>query len=89
MQLTTYANAHRERFFGSLKSECLNQLILFGEKATRNVVRRYLEHYHLDRSHQGLGNELIVPIKHPPDMDAKIETIERLGGLLRSYRRAA
>jgi putative transposase len=36
-------NAHLERFFGSLKSECLNQLILFGEKATRKAVREYLE----------------------------------------------
>ena len=82
-------NAHLERFFGSLKSECLDQLILFGEKALRNAVRQYLEHYHIDRPHQGLGNELIVPMEHPPDMDSEIETTERLGGLLRSYRRAA
>jgi putative transposase len=37
-------NAHLERFFGSLKSECLDPLILFGEKALRNAVRQYLEH---------------------------------------------
>jgi hypothetical protein len=36
-----------------------------------------------------LGNELIVPMDRPPDIDAEIETTERLGGLLRSYRRAA
>ena len=82
-------NAHLERFFGSLKSECLHRLILFGETATRNAVTQYLAHYHVDRCHQGLGNELIVPIEHPPDISAKIETTERLGGLLRSYRRAA
>jgi hypothetical protein len=67
----------------------INQLLLFGEKATRKAVRQYLEHYHLARPHHGLGNELIVPMEHPPDMDAKIETTERLGGLLRSYQRAA
>ena len=82
-------NAHLERFFGSLKSECLHRLILFGETATRNAVTQYLAHYHADRCHQGLGNELIVPLEHPPDTSAKIETTERLGGLLRSYRRAA
>ena len=59
-------NAHLERFFGSLKSECVNQLILFGENATRNAVRQFLIHYHTDRCHQGLGNELIVPMEHPP-----------------------
>ena len=82
-------NAHLERFFGSLKSECLHKLILFGETATRKAVRSFLEHYHTERNHQGLGNELIVPMDRPPDLDAEIETTERLGGLLRSYRRAA
>ncbi len=82
-------NAHLERFFGSLKSECLHKLILFGETATRKAVRAFLVHYHTERNHQGLNNELIVPIERPPDIDAEIETTERLGGLLRSYKRAA
>ena len=82
-------NAHLERFFGSLKSECLYKLILFGENATRRAVRSYIAHYHTERNHQGLANELIVPMDRPPDMEAEIETTERLGGLLRSYRRAA
>ncbi|TWT81312.1 hypothetical protein CA13_27640 [Planctomycetes bacterium CA13] len=82
-------NANLERFFESLKSECLYKLILFGENATRRAVRGFLVHYHTERNYQGLGNVLIVPIDRPPDMGAKIEPIERLGGLLRSYRRAA
>ena len=82
-------NAHLERFFGSLKSECLDRLILFGEKAMRNAVNQYLEHYHAERPHRGLGNELIVPMEQSPSMDTKVETTERLGGLLRSYHRAA
>jgi transposase InsO family protein len=82
-------NAHLERFFGSLKSECLDRLILFGEKALRNSVNQYLAHYHAERPHQRLGNELIEPLEPPPIVGNKIETTERLGGLLRSYRRAA
>ena len=82
-------NAHLERFFGSLKSECLYKLILFGETATRRAVRSFLVHYHTARNHQGLDNELTMPLDSPPDIDAEIETTERLGGLLRSYRRAA
>jgi putative transposase len=82
-------NWHLERFFGSLKSECLSQLILFGENATRNAVRQYLDHYHKDRCHQGLGNQLIEPLDTLPDTTKDIETTERLGGLLRSYRRVA
>ena len=82
-------NAHLARFFGSLKSECLHRLILFGENATRNALSQYLEHYHSERCHQGLGNNLIVPVERPPDVNAEIEMTERLGGLLRCYRRAA
>ena len=78
-----------ERFFRSLKSECLDRLILFGEKAMCNSVREYLAHYHTERNHQGLDNELIVPLAHAPDVDTEIKTTERLGGLLRTYRRAA
>ena len=82
-------NAHLERFFGSLKHECLHRLVLFGETAMRKAVNQYLEHYHAERCHQGLGNNLIVTMEHPPDANAELETTERLGGLLRSYRRAA
>ncbi|MGI9445857.1 MAG: integrase core domain-containing protein [Rubripirellula sp.] len=82
-------NAHLERFFGSLKSECLYKLILFGENATRKAIRAFLVHYHTERNHQGLDNELIVPMNRPPDMEAAIKTTEHLVGLLRSYRRAA
>jgi putative transposase len=82
-------NAHLERFFGSLKAECFYKLILFGETATRRAVQGLLVHYHTERNHQSLNNELIVPLEQPPNINAEIKTTERLGGLLRSYRRAA
>jgi hypothetical protein len=58
-------------------------MILFGESATRKAIRTYLIHYHTERNHQGLGNKLIVPLEQPPDMDANIETTERLDLLIR------
>jgi hypothetical protein len=39
------------RFFGSLKSECLDRLILFGERSLRNACREYVSHYHGERNH--------------------------------------
>ena len=82
-------NAHSERFFGDLKSECFNRLIFFGERSLRNAVRIYLDHGHCERRHQGLDNKLILPMKHPPDTAKEIISDEKLGGLLRSCRRAA
>jgi putative transposase len=54
-------NAHLERFFGSLKSECLDRLILFGEKAMRNAVGQYLFHYHTDRRKIGVVTVALMP----------------------------
>ena len=56
-------NSHLERFFGSLKSECLHRLILFGENATRRAVRQSLVHYHAERNYQGLQG--LTPAKLP------------------------
>ena len=54
-----------------------------------HAVKQYLIHYHQERNHQGLGNQLVVPLERPPNTDKAIIETERLGGLLRSYRRAA
>ncbi len=44
-------NAYLERFHGSLKSECLERMIFFGETSLRNTVLQFLEHYHAERNH--------------------------------------
>jgi putative transposase len=81
-------NAYAERFVRSIKDECLSRLIPIGETHLRLAVEEYAEHYHLERNHQGLGNRLIdgEPETEPVD---DVACDERLGGLLRSYRRAA
>ena len=53
-------NAYAERFVLSIKSECLNRMVILGERHLRHVVDEYVEHYHLERNHQGLGNRLII-----------------------------
>jgi putative transposase len=54
----------------------------------RTGVREYVVHYHTERNHQGLDGRLL----EPPANDSGTGTIdcrERLGGLLRFYRRQA
>ena len=75
-----------ERFFRSLKSECLDKMLIFGEVHLRHIVSSYIEHYHQERPHQSLDNNIITPL---PQGNGKIECKERLGGLLKFYRRAA
>ena len=83
-------NAIAERWVLSVKSECLDRMILFGEDSLRRALREYGVHFHQERPHQGLGNELIAsePSDNSPTGEIVVAT-ERLGGLLRSYHRAA
>jgi transposase InsO family protein len=78
-----------ERFFRSLKSECLDRMIFFGENSLRTTVREYIGHYHRERNHQGLENKVIDPTEEVGQIAGKIECRERLGGLLRYYHRDA
>ncbi len=82
-------NAHLERYFGSLKDECLSRMIFFGEKSLRRTVNAYLEHYHAERNHQGLDNKIIEPGDEVGQIVGEIKCRERLGGLLKYYQRKA
>ena len=82
-------NAHIEKFFGSLKSECLDRMIFFGQRSLQNVVCEFLAHYHGERNHQGLGNKVIEPDEEVGRDHGEIECRDRLGGLLRYYHRKA
>ena len=82
-------NSHLERFFLSLKSECLLRMIFFGEQSLRNAVQEYLAHYHGERNHQGLDNEIIEPGEEVGRDQGDLDCRERLGGMLRYYYREA
>jgi len=82
-------NAFIERFVKSIKSECLSRMIFFGETSLRRAVTAFLEHYHGERNHQGLGNKIIEPDEAVGQDHREIECRERLGGLLRYYHRKA
>ena len=82
-------NAFAERWVQSVKRECLSRLILFGERRLRRVLKEYVAHYHADRPHQGIGNRRIAPRDTEPPAGDMVVADERLGGLLRSYRRSA
>lgn len=82
-------NAQLERFLGSLKSECLDRMIFFGEASLRKAVHEYLAHYHRERNHQGLDNTIIEPGEEIGRHRGEFACRERLGGLLRYYHRRA
>ena len=80
-------NAYAERFVLSIKSECLRRMIFFGEASLRRAIAEYLDHYHAERSHQGLGNDRIENREFA--RAGEIRCRQRLGGILKHYYRAA
>ena len=63
-------------------------MIFFSEKQLRHVVGQYVEHYNVERPHQGIGNMPIDPAKETTVV-GKIECKQRLGGMIKYYHRKA
>lgn len=95
-------NAYVERFIQSLQQECLDHFVVFGKAHFDHLCSEYREHYHIERPHQSLENEVISLAKDKRRKKSKKqlsepETIplssirckERLGGLLKHYSRKA
>ncbi len=80
-------NAYAERWVRSIKQECLRRIVPLGDRHLRRIVAEYVEHYHLERNHQALGNKLIFAA--PMDRRTSIKRRERLGGMLTFYHRDA
>jgi putative transposase len=84
------ANSYAERFVGTLRRECLDHMLIFGEGHLRKVLAEYARHYNGHRPHQALQQE--PPLRRPSqtvDIAARIERKEILGGLISEYRRVA
>ena len=80
-------NAFAERWVRSVKEECLDQLILFGERSLRRALNEYIAHYHHERNHQGRDNAILFPDARAGPRTGQIVKAERLGGLLNFYYR--
>jgi putative transposase len=65
-------NAYAERFARSIKESCLERMIFFGEESLRAAIQNFVAHYHAERNHQGLANQLISPQRlAAPTMQAR------------------
>jgi putative transposase len=85
-------NPHAERFVETIKYECLNHLVVFGERHLRYVIKESMAHYHRERFHQGLGGQLIekqVASTNGKMACGKVGCRSRLGGMLNYYYREA
>jgi putative transposase len=84
--LSPRANSFAERFVGTLRRECLDHVLILGERHLREVLAEYAGHCNGHRPHQE------APLRQPGhvvDITARVERRRVLGGLISEYRRAA
>ncbi|MBF8190704.1 transposase [Nonomuraea sp. K274] len=83
------ANCYAERWIRTVRAECTDRMLIYGERHLRSVLNEYLDHYNAHRPHKARG-------QRPPDqgepvvpMQGRIERHKILGGAINEYRRAA
>ena len=87
------ANAHAERWVRTVRTECLDWVLIWNRRHLQRVLTGYIGHYNTARPHRGL--DLGVPTQPAEPTSADIEDVRRiervdvLGGLIHEYRRAA
>ncbi len=91
------ANAFCERFLGSVRRECLNHLLVLGERQLHSAIKEYVQYYNSARPHQGIGQAIPEVAgssmqETPPgyyESEGRITSFPVLGGLHHDYRRVA
>ncbi len=85
-----WCNAHCERVIGTLRRECTDHLIPFGERHLVRVLREYIEtYYNVARCHQSLDGDAPVARRRWSPADGEVQARPVLGGLHHVYSRAA
>ena len=85
------ANATCERFLGSVRRECLDHVLVLGERHLRRVLREYTAYFNTARPHQGIAQNVpdAQQLMPPSRLPAPIVARPVLGGLHHDYRWAA
>jgi transposase InsO family protein len=81
------ANAIAERFIRTVRTECLDWLLILNRRHLEGVLRVYVEYYNRERPHRALDLRPPDPDERPPE--GEIRRRDRLGGLIHEYYRAA
>jgi hypothetical protein len=84
------ANCFAELYAGTLRRECLDHLLIHGERHLRRILAEYARHYNDHRPHQ--SREQRPPLHEPGqpvDVTARITRRQVVRGLINEYRRSA
>jgi transposase InsO family protein len=78
-----WQNGYAERLIGSIRRECLDHVVVLGERHLRHVLSCYMEYYNATRTHLSLGKD--APITRAIQSIGHLQCRPVLGGLHHRY----
>ena len=83
--VSPWQNGFAERLIGSIRRECLDHIVVFGEAHLRRILRFYASYYNKVRTHRSLDKD--APASRPVQRTGSIKSFPILGGLHHRYAR--
>ncbi len=84
-----WQNPYVERVIGSIRRDCVDRVIVFGEEHLLWILRSYQFYYNESRCHLSLNRNSPIPREVEPPSNGKVVAIPQVGGLHHRYSRAA
>jgi putative transposase len=84
-----WQRAYVERLIGSIRRDCLDHVIVFGEGHLRRILKSYLAYYQRSRTHLGPAKDTPEPRAVQPPELGDILKLPQVGGLHHRYERRA
>jgi transposase InsO family protein len=78
-----WQNGFAERLIGSIRRECLDHIVVFGEAHLRRILRSYARYYNDIRTHRSLDKD--APVSRPVQRTGSIKSFQILGRLHHHY----
>jgi len=84
-----WQDPYAERLIGSIRRECLDHVIVLGERHLRRILASYVEYYNHSRLHLSLNRDAPIPRKAGANASGQVIAIPQVGGLHHRYERCA
>ncbi len=84
-----WQNAYAERVIGSIRRECLDHVVILGERHLKYILSKYIQYYNGTRTHLSLAKDAPDGREIQPKERGRIVSVKRVGGLHHAYCRMA
>jgi transposase InsO family protein len=84
-----WQNAYAERVIGSIRRECLDHVVVIGERHLMRILSEYVDYYNRTRTHLSLTKDAPEPRRVQPSSKGRVVEVPRVGGLHHEYLRRA